>query len=117
MGETLVVERSFGSAERLVFRSLRSPAERLRGLLGTTPHTAQVALVGEGQLFEISLSLHIAQVDVGELLRVERRPFLQGFELFRNHVELLGLHVHDGYSLSCCGGRVPAIGKRHKRCE
>lgn len=46
MGETLVVERLFGSAERLVFRSLRRPAERLRGLLGTTPRAAQVALVG-----------------------------------------------------------------------
>lgn len=46
MGKTLVVERELGNSERLVFRSLRSPAERLRGLLGTSPHAEQVALVG-----------------------------------------------------------------------
>ena len=56
---------------------------------------AQVVLFGEGQLLEVLLSLHVGQVDVGELGRIEGAALLQGCELAFDEVELLGCHLHE----------------------
>ncbi len=57
-------------------------------------HLAQVGLLGEGQLLEIGLGLHIGKVDALELLGVEGRAILQGFELLFYQVELIFGEFH-----------------------
>ena len=62
-------------------------------------HLAQVVLLGEGKLLEIGLGAHVGHVDTFELLRVERRAFLDGGQLAGDEVELFGRHFHRCASL------------------
>lgn len=58
-------ERELSSEERLAFRSLRRPMERLRGLLGTTPHAEPVALVGCSSVHTFGMRYHLDIAFVG----------------------------------------------------
>lgn len=56
---------------------------------------AQVVLLGEWELLEVFLSLHVGKVDALELARVERRAFLERFELVFDERELVAGKLHS----------------------
>ena len=62
----LVVRRSAAGGEALVFEALRSPWQRLRGLLGTRPDAPPVALVGCGRIHTLGMRYRIDVAFVGE---------------------------------------------------
>ena len=62
-------------------------------------HRAQVIFLGKGQLFEVGLGAHVRDIDTFELLRVERRPLLNGGQLIGDKLKLLFRHFHGRVSL------------------
>jgi len=62
-------------------------------------HRAQVIFLGKGQLFEVGLGAHVRDIDTFELLRVERRPLLNGGQLIGDKLKLLFRHFHGRASL------------------
>ena len=75
MGWQLVVRRSAGRGDPLVFEALRSPWQRLRGLLGTRPDAPPVALLRCGRIHTLGMRYRIDVAFVGEggmVLETER---------------------------------------------
>ena len=61
----LVVRRCARRGDTLVFKALRSPLQRLRGLLGTEPNASPVALVGCRQIHTVGMRYRIDVAFVG----------------------------------------------------
>ena len=65
MAWQLVVRRCARRGDTLVFKALRSPLQRLRGLLGTGPDASPVALVGCRQVHTVGMRYRIDVAFVG----------------------------------------------------